>query len=321
MTEITIQYADSKSDISALVSLNRRAWENDFGTTEEKTANAQTPWENLSRGERWERGGPWLDSDTLSFHLQILKENGGTILRAQIAEEIVGELDLLFGITPKGEHYAHIAWMVIDPTKRQTDIETILLQHACQIAHEQHCQYISTIPENVKRTEFFQTRGFEIVDYEGEFTKKLNSRIKKPIKESQIQRIPLDWKQRIRIPLGFFPALGINYTVEYHWTYLRYMDQLYTLLNSDAPPPHLWLLRHNEAEALTVDSSILRIWLTKNSMNDSKFFTGIIEETEILSQKNGVSKLTVFALQTQFEFLQDHGYSLQQKRPILRFLL
>lgn len=321
MTEITIQYADAQKDVPALVSLNRRDWENELETTVELTPSAKTPWEALSREECWERGGPWLDPVTLSFHLRILKEAGGVILTAQLANEIVGELDLLFGITPKKVNYAYIAWLVIDSAQRRSHIGTQLLQRACQIAGEQNCRHLSTIAENVKASKFFQAKGFQIVDYEGKFTKTLKSRVKKPHKGSQIQRIPLDWKQRARLPLGFFPALGINYTVEYNWTYLRYMDQLYTLLNSNAPRPHLWLLRHNEAEALTVDGNILRIWLTRNSMNNSQFFTSILNEAEVLSQKNGVNHLTVFAPQNQFEFLQGQGYHLQQKRPVLKFLL
>ncbi|MFW9830358.1 MAG: GNAT family N-acetyltransferase [Candidatus Thorarchaeota archaeon] len=317
MTALTIYDADGARDISDIVALNRRDWESEQKAPKKTRASSRRPWNKLSRIERWKQGGPWLDPDTFALHYQIQKESGGSVLIARISDTIVGELDLSIGTSTTLEKCAHITWIVIDPTKRREGIGLQLLKHALSIARAQNCRFLTTTTDNVEARRFFQANEFQFVDYEATFTKKLTTQGKMLNDATHIQHFPLEWKPRVHTPLGFIPFLGINYPAEQIWTYLRYTNQLYTMLNSDLPRPHLWLLRHNEAEALTVDGRTIRIWVSKKCRDDSQFLTKTLVATEALSTKNGVTELTVFARENQFQLLQENEYDLLQKRPVL----
>ena len=312
MNNITIERINPKSDVPDLVSLNRKDTETD------ETISPQE-WQHLSRMERWQQGGPWLDRQTLALHLDIMEEVGGVILIARTAELLVGELELLFENHASDTPRAFIAWMVVHPGFRHQGIGSELVNHAAKLAKTQGCKQLFTTAENTEATQFFEANKFQIIDQEGQFSKTLKPFRKPP--SFGIQQISLQWKQRAHTPMGFVPSIGINYTSAYIWSYLRHTDHLYSLLAVDVPRPQLWLLRQAEKEALTVDYPFLRIWIDKANAQDMEFLTAVLTITEYLSWKNGVTQLSVFSHRGQYEFLIERGYQLKQERPFLTLFL
>ncbi|MHA2427728.1 MAG: GNAT family N-acetyltransferase [Candidatus Hermodarchaeia archaeon] len=308
MTDISIERINPKSDVPDLVSLNRKDSE-----TSEPVNRAE--WQHLSRMEHWQQGGPWLDRSTLALHLDVMEEAGGIVLIARTAELLVGELELLFETHVSKTPLAFITWMVVHPGFRHQGIGSRLVNHAVQLAWKQGCKQLFTTAENAEATQFFEANKFQIIDHEGQFSKTLKPFRKPPA--LNIQQISLQWKQRRHTPMGFEPILGINYTSEYIWSYLRNTDHLYRMLAADVPRPQLWLLRQDEKEALTVDYPFLRIWLAETHANDIEFLTSVLTITEYLSWKNGVTQLSVFSHQNRYAFLKERGYKLKQERPFL----
>ena len=308
MTDISIERINPKLDVPDLVSLNRK---------DSETSEPVNPadWQHLSRMERWQQGGPWLDRSTLALHLDVMEEAGGIVLIARTPELLVGELELLFETHISKTPQAFIAWMVVHPGFRHQGIGSQLVNHAAQLARKHECKQLFTTAENPEATKFFEANKFQVADQEGQFSKKLKPFRKPPA--FNIQQIPLQWKQRKHTPLGFVPILGVNYTSEYIWSYLRHTDHLYQLLAADVPRPQLWLLRQEEKEALTVDYPFLRIWLAETLTNDIEFLKSVLTTTEYLSWKNGVTQLSVFSHRDRYEFLQNRGYHLKQERPFL----
>ena len=308
MTDITIERINPKSDVPDLVSLNRK-------DTETSETISPDKWQHLSRMERWQQGGPWLDRQTLSLHLDVMEEVGGIILIARTPELLVGELELLFETQPSKTPQALIAWMVVHPGFRHQGIGSQLITHAIEIARKQGSKQLLTTAENSEATQFFQANQFQIIDQEAQFTKTLKPFRKPP--SFDIRQIALQWKQREQTPMGFIPKLGINYTSEYIWSYLRHTDHLYSMLQIDVPRPQLWLLRQEEKEALTVDYPFLRIWLAEGNAQDMGFLESVLTITEYLSWKNGVTQLSAFSHRDQYDFFQERGYQLKQEHPFL----
>lgn len=312
MNDIIIERINPSADVPDLVSLNRK---------DSETSETIKPdeWQHLSRMERWQQGGPWLDRQTLALHLSVMEEAGGIVLIARTPKLLVGELELLFETSARKTPQAFIAWMVVHPQFRHQGIGTQLIDFVVQIAKEQGCKRLFTTAENPNAAQFFEANNFQIVNQEAQFLKTLKPFRKPP--STGIQQISLQWKDRKHTPMGFVPSIGINYTSEYIWSYLRATDHLYSMLAVDVPRPQLWLLRQNEKEALTVDYPFLRIWLAETNAKDVDFLTSVFTITEYLSWKNGVTQLSVFSHQNQYDFLKERGYQLKQERPFLSLSL
>ncbi len=312
MKDISIERINPKSDVPDLVSLNRK----DSETSE--TVNPDE-WQHLSRMERWQHGGPWLDRQTLSLHLDVMEEAGGIILIARTAELLVGELELLFEIQDSKPPQAFIAWMVVHPGFRHQGIGSQLVTHAVELARNEGAKQLFTTAENPNATQFFEANQFQIIDQEAQFSKTLKPFRKPP--SLGFKQISLQWRQREHTPMGFVPKIGVNYTSEYIWSYLRHTDHLYSMLSVEVPRPQLWLLRKEEKEALTVDYPFLRIWLAETNAQDLEFLTSVLTITEYLSWKNGVTQLSAFSHQDQYDFFKERGYQLKQERPFLSLSL
>jgi GNAT superfamily N-acetyltransferase len=312
VNDITIERINPSADVPDLVSLNRK-------DTETSETIKPDEWQHLSRMERWQQGGPWLDRQTLALHLSVMEEAGGIVLIARTPKLLVGELELLFETPARKTPQAFITWMVVHPGFRHQGIGTQLINFAAQIAKEKGCKRLFTTAENPNAVQFFEANNFQMVNQEAQFLKTLKPFRKPP--SIGIQQISLQWKDRKHTPMGFAPSIGINYTSEYIWSYLRATDHLYSMLAVDVPRPQLWLLRQKEKEALTVDYPFLRIWLAETNAKDLDFLKSVFIITEYLSWKNGVSQLSVFSHQNQYEFLKEQGYQLKQERPFLSLSL
>ncbi|MFX1564603.1 MAG: GNAT family N-acetyltransferase [Promethearchaeota archaeon] len=308
VTNISIEQINPKADVPDLVALNRK----DSETSE--TTNPKE-WQHLSRMERWQQGGPWLDRQTLALHLDVMEEAGGIILIARTPDMLVGELELLFETQTRKPHQAFITWMVVHPGFRHQGIGSQLINHAAKITQSKGCNQLFTTAENSEATQFFEANDFQIIDQEAQFSKTLKPFRRPP--SFGIQQIALQWKQREHTPMGFVPRVGINYTSEYIWSYLRRTDYLYSMLGIDVPRPQLWLLRQDEKEALTVDYPFLRVWLDEKNAQDIKFLTSVLTITEYLSWKNGVTQISAFSHQAQYDFFTERGYQLKQEHPFL----
>lgn len=316
MNQFSINQLRSEVDLTSLVDLNRRhitEWHH-YDSTGQKGKRAH--WKELSRWERYQHGGPWLDPQLLRLHLEILKETGNIVLVARDADSIIGQLELIFEQESPELKYAHITWMVVDPDWCRKDIGTTLLKEACKTVLNHGCKSLTTTAESDKTKIFYEANGFQVISHKGTFLKQL-TKLNQSDHSTDIETIPLDWKLREHLPLGFIHTLGNKHTSSYTWAYLRQMEQLYVLLDSKAPRPHLWLLRQGNAEALTVDYSILHIWLSQISLDDPQFFKGVLNRTERLCLNNGVKTLKAFAFTSHFDTLGSVGYEFQHEEPLL----
>lgn len=299
MKEIIVAEADAKRDLLDLITLNR-------STSEEG---------GLSKWDRWQKKGPWSDPDILNLHLRVMEEADGIVLVARTKDAILGEVELLFEKITPNINQGIIAWIIVDPERRHEGIGSLLLEHASQIAQTNGCTQLTTIAEDNRAVSFFHANDFNLSGNEGRFTKILKRESLLPVKSS-IQRIPLKWEARKQLPMGFEPGLGINFPSQYIWSYLRNMNRLYTLLETDIPCPNLWLLRQENNEALTTDYQYVRIWLAKTNQ-DSHFLSAVLTVAEFLSKINGATQLTVLTHENQYGFLENRGYQCQETRPVL----
>lgn len=312
MTDIKIDSIDLDSDLAELIALNRR--ENEFN--HKQNPKAVRLWNELSRWDRWLQGGPWYDKDTLALHLQIVYETGGIVLIARSQDRICGELDLIFEKSEGETDRAHIVWIVVEPEMRRCGIGRQLVEQGKKIAQDRGIEKLTTVVADANSTQFFKANGFQVLSLERLYSKTLNL-VQSSGDGIQIQQIPLEWKLRERIPMGFEPVLGDNNTAQYNWTYLRYMEQLYTLLESKTAPPHLWLLRQNNSEALTVDSQYIRTWLADTSLSDKGFLKTALVTTENLCRKTGITEVSTYVHKERFGFLEENGYKCKQENPLM----
>ncbi len=312
VTDIKIDCVNPYRDLTELIALNRR--ENEFNY--KQNPQGVRLWNELSRWDRWRLGGPWYDKDTLALHLQIIQETGGFILISKSKERVNGELELIFEKSQSGVSRAHIVWIVVDPEMRHCGIGKQLVEQGKKIVQEQGIDKLTTTTTDTNAFHFFRANGFQVTTQERLYSKMLKSK-QDTGDETPIQQIPLEWKQRERIPMGFKPVFGTNNTAQYNWIYLRYMEQLYTLLASKTVPPHLWLLRQNNSEALTVNAQYIRMWLAETSLSDKDFLKAALVTTENLCWKEGITEVSIYAHQERFRFLEENGYKCEQEHPLM----
>jgi GNAT superfamily N-acetyltransferase len=313
---VKVRNLDSEADLANLVSLNCSgisAWRH---YDREARPGAPARWSELSRWERWQHGGPWFDSKLLAFHLGVVKEAGGIVFVAWEGESLVGELELVFGFDgPEGSR-AHIAWMTVDPGRRRQGVGSLLLRYGRRVARDRGCHRIATCPEDQTTQAFYETKGFRTTTRIAEFTKQL-AKSSKHASSDSLQAIPLTWDSRPRPPDGFRLVIGDDQSPRYTWTSLRQMRTLYGLLELEAPLPNAWLLRLDEAEAITVDYEHVRLWLSPQGIKTPNFPRTTLQRTEQLSRANAVSRLTAAAFSSEFPLLRAEGYTLQKEYPYL----
>lgn len=245
-----------------------------------------------------------------------MKEAGGIVLIAREGEILVGELELVFDFDDPKKSRAHLAWMTVDPARRRQGVGSLLLKHARRAAHDRGCHRITAFPEDQTAQAFYETQGFRMATGIAEFTKQL-VRASKYASGGSMQAIPLSWDSRPRPPDGFRLVIGDNYSPRYAWTYLRQMRSLHALLDLEAPLPNPWLLRQDEAEAITVDGEHVRLWLSPRGRETPDFLRAALQRTEQLSRANAVSRLTAAAFSAEFPLLRAEGYALQKEYPYL----
>lgn len=249
-----------------------------------------------------------------------MKEAAGLVLVAREGETLVGELELVFGFdNPEGSR-AHLTWMAVDPACRRQGVGSLLLKHGRRVARNRGCHRITTYPEDQTAQAFYETQGFQAATCIAEFTKQL-ARSSKHMSSGSVQAIPLSWDSRPQPPNGFKLVIGDTHSPRYTWTCLRQMNSLYALLDSEAPLPNLWLLRQNDAEAVTVDYEHVHLWLTHQGCETSDFLRTALQRTEQLSRANAISCLTATAFSPQFPLLRAEGYTLQKEYPYLELSL
>jgi hypothetical protein len=195
-----------------------------------------------------------------------------------------------------------------------------MLKRGRRIARDRGCHRITAYPEDETAHAFYESQGFQVVTRIGVFAKELAKFSKQPSGGS-VQAIALGWDTRPHPPNGFRLVIGDNDTSYYAWTCLRQMSALYALLGSEAPRPNLWLLRQEEAEALTVDYDCVRLWFSSQGFATSDFQHAALRKTEQLSSTNGVLRLTAAAFSSQFPLLRAEGYTLQKEYPYLALSL
>jgi len=313
---VKVRNLDSEADLANLVSLNCSgisAWRH---YDREARPGAPARWSELSRWERWQHGGPWFDPKLLAFHLQVVKEAGGIVLVAREGETLVGELELVFGFDDPEGSRAHLAWMTVDPARRRQGVGSLLLKHGRRVARSRGCHRITTYPDDQGAQGFYETQGFRTATRIAEFTKQL-AKSSKRASSGSLQAIPLNWDSRPRPPGGFRLVIGDNQSSRYTWTCLRQMRTLYALLELEAPLPNAWLLRLDEAEAITVDYEHVRLWLSTQGIKTPDFLRTALQRTEQLSRTNAVSRLTAAAFSSEFPLLRAEGYILQKECPYL----
>ena len=311
---------DSEADLADIVSLNCSgisAWRH---YDREARPGAAARWSELSRWERWQHGGPWFDPKLLAFHLQVMKEAGGIALVAREGETLVGQLELVPSFDDPEGSRAHLVWVAVDPARRRQGVGSLLLKHGRRVAHGLGCHRIITYAEDQRAQAFYESQGFQTVTRIAEFTKQLAGSSTDP-SSGTLQSIPLTWDSRPRPPNGFRLVIGDNDSPRYTWTCLRQMRTLYALLELETPPPNPWLLRLDEAEAVTVDYEHVRLWLSPQGSEAPGFPRTALQRTEQLSRANAVSRLTATAFSPRFPFLRAEGYALQKEYPYLTLTL
>jgi GNAT superfamily N-acetyltransferase len=302
--------------LADLVRLNCRGVNTWRHYDNEARPHAPAEWNDLSRWERWQHGGPWFDPKLLALHLQVMKESSSAVLIAQDSEIPVGELELVFDFDNPEDRRAHIARLVVDPSHRGQDVEGLLLRQARRLARNRGCNRISVFPEDEVAQTSYESRRFRAFGGIAELTKQL---VKSPNHESSdsVHALRLTWDSRPHPPQGFKMIIGNTSSPRYLWTCLRQMNSLYNLLDRRIQPPSLWLLRQDEAEAITVDYEYVRLWLSPTGCEASHFLRTALQKTEQLSMNNRITRLTAAAIGSQSALLQAEGYSLQKESPCL----
>jgi GNAT superfamily N-acetyltransferase len=317
VTQLTIDYADSK-DIHELSKLNQQTVDVWWHFDTEGNPGRPASWEDLTRLERYQNGGFWMDPDLLAFHFDVVRQAGGMIIVAREDNRIVGEVELIFEHVSRNEKIAHITWIIVEPKYRRKKIGTKLMEFCRDVAIQTGSKVITLAAETQEAEAFYSAIGFSQLTKMGCFSKSLH----KIMQPSEFQVIPLEWKNRARPPEGFQMAIGDPYSSQYTWTYLQNMRSLHDLLESDAPTPQLWLLRDSqEEEALTVDNQITQIWVTQPNINNATFLLKVLKTSAWLSHQNGVTRLQAQSFSEKYNLLMSAGFTLQQEDPYLEFVL
>jgi len=317
---VSIRKVDPEGDLAGLVLLNRSTISTCRHYDREARAGTPASWNELSRWERWQHGGPWFDPKLLTLHLQIMKESASVVLVAKEGETVLGELELVFDFDDPQESRAHLARMAVNQTGRHEGVTKLLVRHARRLARSRGCHRITTSAEDQASQTFYESQGFRKIGSSAELTKHL-AKSSKQASEGALQAIRLSWDSRPQPPHGFKMVIGNDYSPRYVWTSLRQMNSVYTLLDVQAPLPSLWLLRQDEAEALTVDHEQVRLWLSTKGCDASDFLRAALERTEQLSMSNAVTRLTAIAFTPRADLLKQGGYAVQKERPYLAMLL
>ncbi len=317
MTPLVIDYAKSE-DSHEISKLNQQIVDVWWHFDTEGTPGRPAHWEDLTRFERYQNAGLWMDPDLLAFHFDVIREAGGTVIVAREADQIVGEAELIFEQVSRNEKIAHIPWIIVEPKHRRKKIGTQLIDFCRNVAIQAGSKAITLAAETKEAEAFFNALGFSQFTKIGGFSKSLG----KTIGTSEFQTIPLEWKNRARPPEGFQMAIGDPFSSQYAWTYLKNIRSLHDLLDLRTSAPQLWLLRDSQGEeALTVDNHITRIWVTRPNINNDIFLLKVLKTSDQLSLQNSVTQLQAHGFSARYKLLTTAGFSLQQEEPYLELVL
>ncbi len=122
-------------------------------------------YEELSVGERFEHGGPWMSVETCAVHLNYVLVSGQYPLVAELEGKVVGELELYVGEEPGvlGKT-GFIDVLVVHRDYRRRGVGRALVEKAREIAKAQGCDTLSVWPEEIA-VPFYEKCGLRDVAY------------------------------------------------------------------------------------------------------------------------------------------------------------
>ena len=128
-------------------------------------ARVRAPYEELSVGERFLHGGPWMSVETCAIHLNYLLTAGQYPLVAELDGRVVGELELYIGEERGvlGKTW-YIDVLVVHKSYRGRGIGRRLVEEARRIAIQEGCNTISVWPER-QAVPFYEKCGLRRVAY------------------------------------------------------------------------------------------------------------------------------------------------------------
>ncbi|RLE72010.1 MAG: hypothetical protein DRJ37_03805 [Thermoprotei archaeon] len=118
-------------------------------------------YEELTPFERWLHGGPWMDSETIKLHFEILKECGGRAFVAVLGDKVVGEAEIVFSEEPKPYgRYCFLEVLVVHKNYRRRGIGTKLVKYCLEYAERQGYAIFDVIPEDERAKRLYLKLGF-----------------------------------------------------------------------------------------------------------------------------------------------------------------
>ncbi|RLE84381.1 MAG: GNAT family N-acetyltransferase [Thermoprotei archaeon] len=128
-------------------------------------ARVRAPYEELSVGERFLHGGPWMSVETCAIHLNYLLTAGQYPLVAELDGRVVGELELYIG-EERGVlgKTGYIDVLVVHKSYRGRGVGRRLVEEARRIAIQEGCNTISVWPER-RAVPFYEKCGLRDAAY------------------------------------------------------------------------------------------------------------------------------------------------------------
>jgi len=124
--------------------------------------HADVAYEDLSIGERWGFGGPWMSVETCSIHLNNLLLQHQFPFVAEERGRIVGEMELFMG--SEGPGYGktlHIGLLYVLKSRSGRGIGSALVDKAFQFAAARKCDTV-TVASAMANVGFYEKCGFSI---------------------------------------------------------------------------------------------------------------------------------------------------------------
>ena len=135
------------ADEAALLALHTA--QNDFGGRWYEnpfSGGHEVRWDDLTPSKRWLHGGPWMDPQLLSLHVQRFAANGGSVIVAERGGQVVGSAELWRAEEPLPMGaYLDIETLVADPGG-DAEIEGALVEAAMREARARDLRSLDVAP-------------------------------------------------------------------------------------------------------------------------------------------------------------------------------
>lgn len=120
------------------------------------------PYDNLSAGERWGFGGPWMSVETCAIHLNNLLLQHQFPLVAVKSDELVGEMELFLGKEMPGYgKNLHIGLLYVRKDHTGEGIGSALVDKAFRYAESRDCDTV-TVASAPANLSFYEKCGFSL---------------------------------------------------------------------------------------------------------------------------------------------------------------